>query len=247
VADEVPVVPRGCFGPYRSAALGYSRRELACDFAVHAIGITGGLCGAVLLLMRVYLSTTLRADVAAGIVVYTISLMAMLICSALFNTMVGLWTSSLWALQLADHAGILLLIAGTYTPFLLRVCYLKLLGFIWGVGALSFAAKAARSPLDVVPLHVACFLLMGWAVTPWIPVFIDAFTSPSAAMILGGGCTYTIGLWPWASNRHEYHNAVWHVFVLFGSAIFYIIVYSELAQPERWVHWAGASADAQCM
>ena len=35
--------PDGCFGPYRSAADGYSRREIAADAAVHALGVACGL------------------------------------------------------------------------------------------------------------------------------------------------------------------------------------------------------------
>ena len=66
--------------------------------------------------------------------------------------MVATWKKSTWELQLADHLGILLLIAGTYTPFMLHACSPRVLAFVWLVGAVSFAAKASKSPLDVVQL-----------------------------------------------------------------------------------------------
>ena len=46
-----------------------------------------------------------------------------------------------------------------------------------------------------------------------------------------GGCLYTGGLVPWACNFVEFHNAIWHVCVLAASAVFYSVVYHELALP----------------
>ena len=46
-----------------------------------------------------------------------------------------------------------------------------------------------------------------------------------------GGCLYTGGLVPWACNGLEFHNAIWHVCVLAASAVFYSVVYHELALP----------------
>ena len=160
--------------------------------------------------------------------------------------MVYPWVGALWALQLADHAGILLLIAGTYTPFLLRLCYLKLLGFVWGVGVVSFVAKATRSRLDVIPLHVGCFLLMGWTITPYLTTVYSAFSPATAYTIFGGGCVYTVGLWPWASNKLELHNAIWHAFVLLASGLFFSVVYNEVARPETWPQWADPAASDAC-
>jgi len=236
--------PDGCFGPYRSASEGYSRRELAADFAVHAIGLLLGTGGSVLLLLRTYYSANLPPVMAGGIVVYTLSLMAMLAFSAVFNIMVKPWVCAIWELQLADHTGILLLIAGTYTPFAARLCYMRLLAFVWTVGLVSFVAKASKSSLDVIPLHVACFLLMGWAVAPWLSDFLGAFSQMSATCVLGGGIAYTVGLLPWAASRLEFHNAIWHVFVLVASSMFYLAVYLELALPETWPE--GTSTQAAC-
>ena len=91
----------------------------------------------------------------------------------------------------------------------------------------------------MIPLHVTCFLLMGWAVGPWLPTFINALSKPGAVCILGGGCTYTLGLLPWAASRLEFHNAIWHLFVLVASALFFSVVYNELADPETWADFDG--------
>jgi hemolysin III len=242
--ERLPWYPDGCFGPYRSTTEGYSRRELAADFTVHAIGVALGLVGSAMLLSRTReamlasKSPPLPPVVAGGIVVYCISLMAMLVFSALFNVMVKPWVRAIWELQLADHTGILLLIAGTYTPFAARLCYMRLLAFVWTVGLVSFVAKLSKSGLDVIALHVTCFLLMGWAVAPVLPTVMHAFSKASAALVLVGGCTYTLGLLPWAMNRLEFHNAIWHLFVLAASAMFFDVIFNEIALPGTWEKWA---------
>ena len=197
--------PDGCFGPYRSAATGYSRRELAADATVHAVGCMGGTAGAVLLIHRVLVADT-PLVLVIGIVVYALSLLSMLFCSAVFNIMVAQWGSHRWELQLADHLGILLLIAGSYTPFMIHACCPQTLAFVWMLGSISFVAKASRSFLDMLVLHVLCFLSMGWAcMASWDHVVSSQSPWAIGRMVLGG-CLYTSGLLPWACNRLEFHK-----------------------------------------
>ena len=161
--EQIPWYPSTVFGPYRLR--GYSRRGLVADGVVHAAGCVLGLAAAALLVPRAIAVAT-PAPLAAGLGLYALSLVCMLFCSATFNMMVATWKKSTWELQLADHLGILLLIAGTYTPFMLHACSPRVLAFVWLVGLVSFVAKASRSKtLDVVQLHVPCFLALGWACT----------------------------------------------------------------------------------
>lgn len=118
---RLPWYPDGCFGPYRSATLGYSRRELLADFCVHAIGLMGGVVCSLLLGFRA-MQSALPLQMVLSLAVYSAALLAMLGCSAAFNMLIGEWPSRRHALQLADHTGILLLIAGTYTPFMSLMC-----------------------------------------------------------------------------------------------------------------------------
>merc|ERR1719421_1356919 len=138
----------------------------------------------------------------------------MLCCSAVFNGLA--WSRHIWALQLCDHTGILLLIAGTYTPMMTFVCCPISLIFVWSLAVFSFTAKASRSRLDVVALHVPCFLLMGWSCVLIWKDLVEVFTYWACGMCLAGGLFYTLGLVPWAISKLEFHNAIWHVFVLAG-------------------------------
>ena len=80
---RIPWYPEGCFGPYRSPNIGYSRRELLADGLVHALGLLGFGVASWRLLWT--LDPDLPADLRAAIVTYTVSIMTMLICSSMWN------------------------------------------------------------------------------------------------------------------------------------------------------------------
>ena len=160
------------------------------------------------------------------------SLLTMLCCSAAFNALA--WSRHIWALQLADHTGILLLIAGTYSPFMAMACCPKILGFVWTLALVSFTLKATRSRWDVEPVHVVCFLGMGWCVLAGWADVSASFTPWAQQMCILGGLLYTAGLVPWAANSFECHNALWHVFVLAASGCFFAVNILEIAQPANW-------------
>jgi channel protein (hemolysin III family) len=105
---------------------------------------------------------TLPFPVAISLIMYGVCLFGMLCCSTLFNSLA--WSlRHLWVLQLIDHAGILLLICGTYTPIMILAggCEVPL-AFVWTLSLVSFLAKASGSKLDHIALHVPIFLLTGW-------------------------------------------------------------------------------------
>ena len=85
-AQRVTWYPDGCFGPYRSAQEGYSRRELAADAAVHVVGVSMGCVGALLMLERVA-DPACPAAVRLGLGVYACSLLAMLCCGMQYLVM----------------------------------------------------------------------------------------------------------------------------------------------------------------
>lgn len=241
---RIPWYPDGCFGPYRSAAVGYSRRELIMDGIVHAYGVALGLIGlgAMLTVMAV---REPPAEVALSLCLYSWSLLAMLVCSATFNALAT--SQHIWLLQLADHTGILLLIAGTCTPMYVMACCPRALSFVWTLALISFSAKASRSRLDVVALHVPCFLLMGWSALAVWPQITAAFTTWAKNMCVAGGALYTIGLVPWAANGIEGHNALWHAFVLAASGCFFAVHVLETAQPGSWLEIGGVDVRGSCL
>jgi len=230
--ESIPWYPEGIFGPYRSPEIGYSRRELCVDGIVHAAGVALGFVGVGALLTMLVVKRPPK-EIVVALVVYCASLLGMLICSATFNSLARS-KQHLWALQLADHTGILLLIAGTYCPIMAMACCPRTLGFVWSLAATSFVVKASRSRFDVVAMHVPCFIMMGWAVVSAYSDVMVALTPWAQTMCLFGGVLYTVGLVPWAVNGIEYHNAIWHVFVFAASSCFFAVQILEVAQPDQW-------------
>ncbi|MCA3572174.1 hemolysin III family protein, partial [Bradyrhizobium sp.] len=95
----------------------YDRAELIADGVVHLVGVAFGLVAAtaLIVLTAVYAGPF---DVAV-VSVYVAGLLAMLTLSATYN----LWPVSRakWVLRRFDHSAIYLLIAATYTPFIVEL------------------------------------------------------------------------------------------------------------------------------
>ncbi len=123
-------------------------------------------------------------------------------------------------LRRLDKAAIYVLIAGTYTPF----CLLgvggaggwSLLAFQWALAAVGIALQV-RGPGRVDRLSIGLYLAMGWAALPFIRPIADALGDECAAWLAVGGIAYTVGLVFFAVRR-PYAHAIWHLFVLAGSA-----------------------------
>lgn len=229
--EYIPWYPDGCFGPYRSNKIGYSRRELVADMAIHVVGLVVGFAGCIALLMTAS-ENDVSLELQQSLKVYCVSLMTMLSCSFVFNSFA--WSSHIWLLQLFDHIGIVFLIAGSYTPIMTFFCCPRTLAFVWIMALVTFTIKASRSRFDVTQVHVPIFLFMGWCIVALWRIALPASTHWGMAVCFTGGVFYTVGLIPWATNVIEFHNAIWHVFVLAGSTCIFAFIYNEVAQPAHW-------------
>lgn len=124
-------------------------------------------------------------------------------------------------LRRLDHAAIYLLIAGTYTPFTLGVLRggwgWTLFGIVWAAAALGVAIKVfagVRRPL----LSTGLYLVMGWLVLVAVGPLVRALPPEGLAWLVAGGVTYSAGVPFYLARRRPYAHAVWHLFVLAGSA-----------------------------
>ncbi len=121
-----------------------------------------------------------------------------------------------------DHATIYLLIAGTYTPFML----LNLHGTWWGWS--MFAGVWILATIGVIiklfaieklaKVSTATYLAMGWLVLIAIKPAIAAISTGGLIWLLAGGVAYTVGVVFFVSDRIPYGHAIWHGFVVSGSA-----------------------------
>jgi hemolysin III len=128
--------------------------------------------------------------------------------------------------QALDHAGILFLIAGTYTPFTLVTLKgpwgWSLFGVVWGLALLGLALQLIMPRRTV--LAVGLYLLMGWAVVIAVRPLLATLPTGGLVLLLAGGLSYTVGVVFYAWRSLRYHHAYWHGFVLLGSAAHFLAV-----------------------
>ena len=129
--------------------------------------------------------------------------------------------------QKIDHLAIYLLIAGTYTPFMLVT-----LSGVWGwavFGSIWFLAIAGILQEFILgknkKLSITIYILMGWLVLIVISPLVDALSMAGFWWLLAGGLFYTFGVIFYALDKKVRHfHGIWHLFVLAGSVAHYITV-----------------------
>ena len=198
----------------------YDRAELIADGVVHALGITFGIAGAVVLVVLAAFYS--HAPEIAAVSIYATGLVALLSVSAAYN----LWPISRtkWILRRFDHALIFILIAATYTPFVTRfpegrVGWL-LLGGVWSV-ALSGVVLKVACPGRFDRISIALCLLLGGSGALAYDTVAVALPPSTLWLIVAGGATYAAGVVFHLWEGLRFQNAVWHSFVLLASALFY--------------------------
>ena len=129
--------------------------------------------------------------------------------------------------RIVDHSAIFLLIAGTYTPFMMGVLWgpwgWTLLAFIWTV-ALAGLVLTAISRVRYPTFLTAVYLLLGWTIMVGIKPLWANMNHWGLFWIGAGGLAYTAGVAFFAADRLRYGHLVWHICVLIGSACHYIAV-----------------------
>jgi hemolysin III len=193
-----------------------SHREEVASLWTHAVGVV--LAFIALGIMLVLAGNDPRKLVSAS--VFGISLVMLYSASTLYHFFTGLrWKSRLQAL---DHACIYLLIAGSYTP----ICLLVLPGawgntllfLVWSMATAGVAVKLLLKSKRDHWISTALYLAMGWLVVIAIVPLFRAMPAGGMAWLVAGGLAYTGGIVFFAWRRLPYNHAIWHLFVLAGSA-----------------------------
>ena len=124
-------------------------------------------------------------------------------------------------LKTLDHAAIYLLIAGTYTPFTLVGLRggwgWSLFGVTWGLAVAGVVFKLFSAGRYRV-ISTGIYLAMGWMVLVAAGPLVQRLSGGTLGWLLAGGLAYTVGTFFYLKRGMPYAHAVWHVFVLLGSA-----------------------------
>lgn len=200
----------------------YTAREEAANVATHAAGLLASIVGVGVLL---YLGVS-RGEVlhVASAGVYGTSLVALYTASTLYHAFrePGLKR----VLRVLDHCAIYLLIAGTYTPFVLVGIGggwgMTLFGIVWAMAAIGIVFKVFATGRFAVA-STAAYVAMGWLGVVALKPILDALSTGAVLWLVAGGVLYTAGTL-FYHRRVPFSHALWHLFVLAGSACHFVAI-----------------------
>ena len=197
--------------------------ELA-NFISHAAGGVLSVAALVILIIRaVSLGNTL--DIVS-FTIFGAALVLMYTTSSIFHALK--WNKAKEIFEILDHSVIYVLIASTYTPFLLIVVGGKegipLLVIEWLICILGIVFKSFFVQKFVV-FSTLLYIIMGWLVVfVWYDLLAN-ISNLSLVFLILGGLFYTIGTLFYMWRLFKYHHLVWHIFVIFGSIAHFFSVY----------------------
>jgi len=196
-----------------------SKEELINSIS-HGIGFLLSIAALVILLVR--------ADDAWEYVSFGIfgaTLVIFYLCSTIYHSITHSKTKRLF--RIFDHIAIFLLIAGSYTPFVLislrGALGWSIFGIVWGIAAFGIVfASIFRE--KKVPLAVL-YLFMGWFILIAIKPLFAAISLTSFILLVLGGIAYTVGVYFLANEHTLYFHNIWHGFVLLGSILHFSSIF----------------------
>ncbi|TGN40443.1 PAQR family membrane homeostasis protein TrhA [Marinobacter confluentis] len=200
------------------------RIEEWLNSATHGLGAVLSAVGTILLIVAASQLGDMWKLVSFSI--FGASLILLYSASALYH---GTRRPQLRALfKTLDHCAIFLLIAGTYTPFLLvnmrDTTGWTLMVIIWSLAITGVALKFVfgnRFKLARVGIYIA----MGWLIVFASSDLVASLSDQALYLMIAGGIAYTAGVVFYLADRVPYMHAIWHLFVIGGSALHFSAVY----------------------
>ena len=197
----------------------------------HFVGAVLSGIGLFAMLLRLMLDDTVSGQLAVAAVVFCLSLIALYSASTIYHFS-GRGEAVLRRLKKLDHSMIYVLIAGSYTPIVLRYMpaprsYL-FLGAIWLIALSGIAIKLLWIDAPRL-LGTALYLALGWAIALDFGVVLS-MPAPAIFLLAAGGLSYTVGGIVYITKKPNlgavlgFHE-LFHLFVIAGSLCHYLMVF----------------------
>lgn len=209
----------------------YTLGEEIANSVTHGVGIILAIAGLAVLVAF----ATLHGDAwhVVSCSIFGATLILLYTTSTIYHSLRA--ESAKQLLRVLDHAAIFLLIAGTYTPFMLVNLRgpwgWSLLAVIWGLAVAGIVLRLfLRGRLHGVV--VAIYVAMGWAILVAVQPMLENVALGGLLLLAAGGLAYTGGVLFYRWESLKYHHAIWHGFVLLGSALhFFSILFYVIPWP----------------
>lgn len=132
--------------------------------------------------------------------------------------------------QQLDHISIYLLIAGTYTPFMLVSLIdsngLWILASVWGLAVVGITLElTVKNRIEA--LQIIIYLIMGWLVVLDFDALYETLPETGIYLLAAGGFAYTIGVIFYVVDHKQllrHSHGIWHLFVLAGSMLHFAAI-----------------------
>jgi hemolysin III len=204
------------------------RHYWLADVIVHVVGIALAVGGCILLVATAAASGSVKAT--AALVIYSAGLLAMLGASALCNSNTNQKLAHIF--ERLDLSGIFIMIAASYTPFMLA----KLDGpLAWGVLALVWLVALVGVAMSLLArwhapkLYIAMYLTLGWAVLTVMDQLIHNLSPLGLGLLAAGGVLYTVGVVFHINKKLPFNSAIWHGFVIAAATCHFAAIYLDVA------------------
>ena len=198
-------------------------REELWNAITHGLGAVLSVAGGAVLITLAALNGTEWQLISA--IVFTMALMLLYTASTLYHSIPH--TSAKQKLKVFDHCAIYILIAGSYTPFTLIGLREHggwwLFGIIWILALAGVIFKlfyTGRFELISTLIYIG----MGWLAVFAIKPMLQHIDSATLIWLFTGGFFYTLGTIFYMSKKIRYTHAIWHVFVMLGSASHFVAI-----------------------
>ena len=205
----------------------YTKREENTNTLTHWIGSIIVSLGSGCLITLSVLSGSATKIVA--VLIYSFSMITLYCASTLYHFAENEKTKA--RLKILDHCSIYLLIAGTYTPFLLinlqGATGTMFLIILWSMAFVGIIAKVFFFN-KFKKISLAVYLVMGWLIVFAIKPLIETTNATGLIFLVLGGLFYSGGVWFYTREK-EFSHTIWHIFVLLGTVMhFFAVLYGTL-------------------
>jgi hemolysin III len=202
---------------------GYTAKEEIANTYSHALGIILSLVGLAYLLFIAISSKSL--SLGLSYTVYGISLVALYSASTLYH---HVKTEELkLKFKKLDHICIYYLIAGSYTPIMINVIGGKtgliVTLLVWSIAIFGTYYKLFVKKQNKL-ISTSTYLLMSWFITFFWQELSSSMSPIGRDLLIYGGLSYTGGVVFYLLKKVPYTHAIWHLFVLGGSALHFFAI-----------------------
>lgn len=200
----------------------YTVKEEFWNALTHGVGALLTIPATLLLIYKALASGTITALISY--IIFGVSMFCLYLASTLYHAI----PTHKVLLKKLDHSSIFLLIAGTYTPVALIAvggqlgwtifCIEWVLAIVGIILKQFFVYRFKKVSLLV-------YIGMGWLIVFVYKPLVAYISFEGFMILLIGGLFYTAGTFFYKNKKIKYNHAIWHVFVMAGSAAMFVAVY----------------------